>query len=133
MDSRIIDLSKYRFEKGLEDFDTAKSNIEVGKYRQAVNRSYYAVFHAMRAVTALDEFDSSKHSGIKAYFNHNYVKEGLFDKSISKMIESLYVMRENADYQDFFVVTKSQAEEQIEIAEKVIDMIKIHLEQRWSQ
>ena len=133
MDSRIVDLSKYRFENGLDDLDTARKNVESGKYRQAVNRSYYAVFHIMRAVTALDGFDSSKHSGIKSYFNRQYVKEGVFDREISKKIESLYTMRENADYQDFYVVSKETAEEQIKIAEEIVNLIKPYLENRWKE
>ena len=36
----------------------------------------------MRAVNALDGFDSSKHSGVIAHFNQNYVKEGIFPKNI---------------------------------------------------
>ena len=66
------------------------SVIDLSGYRLAVNRSYYAVFHALRAVTALDHFDSGKHSGIIAYFNQHYVKAGIFDKEISKMIDSCY-------------------------------------------
>ena len=106
MEGSVTDLSGYRMEKAKEDLDTAKENLEHGKFRASVNRSYYAVFHALRAVTALDHFDSGKHSGIIAYFNQHYVKTGIFDKEISKMIDSCYRMREKADYDDFFLVAK---------------------------
>ncbi|MBR2822401.1 MAG: HEPN domain-containing protein [Clostridia bacterium] len=65
-----------------------------GKYRASVNRSYYEVFHSIRAITALDHFDSSKHSGVIAFFNQHYVKPGVFDKELSKMIASCYRLRE---------------------------------------
>ena len=58
MDGSVIDLSKYRFERALEDLKTAEDNLNAGSYRASANRSYYAVFHALRAVTALDQFDS---------------------------------------------------------------------------
>ena len=48
------------------------------RYSSAVNRAYYAIFHALRAVTALDGFDSGKHSGVIAYFNRDYIKNGIF-------------------------------------------------------
>ena len=59
------------------------------RYSSAVNRAYYAIFHALRAVTALDGFDSGKHSGVIAYFNRNYVKNGIFNKRISKNIDKI--------------------------------------------
>lgn len=71
MEGSVTDLSGYRMAKAKEDLDTAKENLEHGKFRASVNRSYYAVFHALRAVTALDHFDSGKHSGIIAYFNQH--------------------------------------------------------------
>lgn len=85
MEGSVIDLSGYRLEKAKEDLETAEENLKTGKLRASVNRSYYAVFHALRAITALDHFDSGKHSGIIAYFNQHYVKAGIFDKEISKM------------------------------------------------
>ena len=64
MDGSIKDLSAYRLEKAKEDLKTAKDNLSDKHFRAAVNRAYYAIFHALRAVTALDQFDSGKHSGI---------------------------------------------------------------------
>ena len=107
MESRLIDLSKYRYETAMDDLDTAKNNYRDGKYKQAVNRSYYAIFHGLRAITAMDEFDSKKHSGIIAYFNKNYVKTGVFESEISKKIQSAYRLRENADYQDCFLLSQN--------------------------
>ena len=86
-----MDLAKYRLARAKEDLETAVDNLKNGKYRASVNRSYYAVFHSIRAITALNHFDSSKHSGVIAFFNQHYVKPGVFDKELSKMIDSCYV------------------------------------------
>lgn len=59
---------------------------EAGRYKNALNRAYYSIFHRMRAVNALDGFDSSKHSGVIVHFNQNYVKEGIFPKETSEII-----------------------------------------------
>ena len=69
MGRRIIDLSKYRFGCCHEVLDDAKIMYEAGRYKNALNRTYYSIFHGMRAMNALYGFDSSKHSGVIAHFN----------------------------------------------------------------
>ena len=54
MEGSVTSLSKYRLLKSKEDLSTAKSNYHEGSYRASVNRSYYAIFHALRAITAMD-------------------------------------------------------------------------------
>ena len=132
MDGSLTDLSKYRLETAKEDLATAKKNFEDASYRASVNRSYYAIFHALRAITALDQFDSGKHSGIIAYVNQHYVKSGVFDKEFSKLIDSAFRLREKADYEDFYVVAIEDAGKQIEKAETVIAMVEEYVQGRWS-
>ncbi|MCR4720484.1 MAG: HEPN domain-containing protein [Lachnospiraceae bacterium] len=127
MDGGLRDLSQYRLERAKEDLKTAEENLACGSLRASVNRSYYAIFHALRAITALDQFDSGKHSGIIAFFNHNYVKSGLFGKEISKIIDSSYRLREKADYDDFYIVSKDDASKQIEKATIVIEQVEQYL------
>lgn len=133
MEGSMIDLSKYRFQSAKEDLETAQLLMNDGRFKASVNRSYYAIFHGLRSVTALAEFDSSKHSGVIAFFNRTYVKEGIFNKSISKLIDTAYRLREKADYQDFIIISKEQALEQIEKAEKVLGMIEPYLEEYWNK
>ncbi len=127
MEGSVIDLSLYRLERSKEDLETAEENLKSGKLRASVNRSYYAVFHALRAVTALDHFDSSRHSGIIAFFNQHYVKTGIFDKEISRMIDSCYRLREKADYDDFFLVAREDASLQIEKAKHIVQAIEQYI------
>ena len=68
------DLSMARFGRACDCLRTAKVNREVSDYRAAANRSYYAVFHAIRAVLALEEVDMSKHGGVMAEFRKRYLK-----------------------------------------------------------
>lgn len=125
------ELSKYRYERAMEDLEMAKAMLEKGGYRASVNRSYYAIFHGLRAVTIMGMFDSSKHSGVIAFFNQHYVKEGIFDREVSKIITSAYRLREKADYEDFAVVSKKEAEEQYKKAEMVLETIKNYLSDKW--
>ena len=109
MERRIIDLSKYRFDCCYDALEDAKTMYEAGRYKNALNRAYYSIFHGMRAVNVLNGFDSSKHSGVIAHFNQNYVKEGIFPKETSKMIKLASLKRENADYLDFYAASSFEA------------------------
>lgn len=80
---------------------TAESNHQSGFYKAAINRSYYAIFHSIRAVNLLDGFDASKHSSVIAHFNQFFVHTGKFDKNIYKLIDSAYRIRENGSQQAF--------------------------------
>ncbi len=69
MEGSIKELSVYRYSKALEDLTASEVMLKEALYKVSINRSYYAIFHAIRAITALAGYDSSKHSGIIAYFN----------------------------------------------------------------
>lgn len=51
----------------------------------------------------------------------------------SELIDTAFRLREKADYQDFVIISKDQAIEQIKKAEKVIGMIKPYLEECWNK
>lgn len=130
MEGSIKELSQYRFQRACEDYETAQLLLKSKNLKASVNRSYYAIFHALRSVTALDQFDSSKHSGIIAYINRNYVKEGIFDKGFSKMLDSAYRLREKSDYEDFMIISIEMATEQLKKAEMILNIVRNHLEKR---
>lgn len=46
-------LADYRIKKAKEIFEEAKFNFENGKYATSVNRSYYAILNAVRALLIL--------------------------------------------------------------------------------
>ncbi len=128
MAGSIKDLSKYRYERSSEELENAKAMLEIGKFKLALNRSYYSIFHGMRAVNVLDEFDSSKHSGVIAHFNQYHVKTGDFSKEASKIIRNASEMREHADYEDFFVASRQDAEEQVQKAQTFHEFISNYLQ-----
>ena len=127
MEERVKELSKYGFETSLENLEDAKLMFENGRYKNALNRAYYAIFHAIRSVNTLKGFDSIKHSGVIAFFNQSYVKEGVFDKELSKIIKQAYDYREKADYLDFYIASSEEAGKQIARAEVFKEAIKTYL------
>lgn len=49
------------------------------------------------------------------------------------MIDSTYRLREKADYEDFVIISKVQAVEQLQKAENVLQMIEPYLLEQWEE
>ncbi len=71
LNSDAVSMAKYRLEKAKNDLSAAKIIAGQGYYEVAANRSFYAIFHATRAVLALTEQDFRKHSGVIAFSGRN--------------------------------------------------------------
>lgn len=112
----------------MECLSAAKGLISLGSYKDAANRAYYAIFHAMRSVLAFDEIDMKHHSGIMAQFRRLYIKTGIFDKELSNIITEAFTIRSDSDYDDFFIVSKSEVEEQVQNAEFFLKTIQSYLQ-----
>ena len=120
-------LSAHRFGRAKEELQTAELLLKNANFRSSINRSYYAIFHAIRAVNALDGFDSSKHSGVIAHFNQEYVKTGVFEKGASKIIRNASELREQADYEDFYEATQDEASDVFMQASQFISEVERYL------
>ena len=124
------DLSVYRLNMAEEKLRSAKILLDAGQYKDSIGRSYYAVFSALRAVLARDKVDFSKHAGVISYFQREYLKTELFDKKYSRYISSAFQIRNNCDYDDFFIVSKEEAVEQYEHACELYEVVKEFLKKQ---
>ena len=122
-----MDLAMYRIEKSKNDFEASKIMLVNKLYSQSLNRSYYSIFHAVRAILAFDQFDSKKHSGIIAYFNQNFIVTNKFEKQFAKIIMGAEKIRNKSDYNDFYIASREDAEIQIENAEKFINEMEDYI------
>ena len=127
MDQKLKELSDSRLQRAKLNLDVVKSLIRDGYYNFAINRSYYAVFDAMRAVNALEGFDSSKHSGVIAHFNQFYVKTGVFPSETSIVIKKASNLREKSDYDDFFEASNEEALDTFETVKLFISEVEKYL------
>ena len=105
----------------------AREILKLGDYKTVANRSYYAAFSAMRAVLALDGYDSKKHSGIIAEFRRRYLKTEILPRELSFTIDSLVEVRQGSDYDDFYLLSKEEVTEQLERAEAFVAEIEAWL------
>lgn len=123
------DLIKYRMSSAKEKLTSAKLLLEAGMYRDSIGRSYYAIFSAIRAVLAVRQVDFSKHAGVIAYFQKEFIKTEIFDRKYSKYLQQAFQIRNSCDYDDFFIVSKQDAEEQYIRATEMLAVIEEYIGQ----
>ncbi len=127
MEGSLKELAGYRLERAREMLSAAEGNLEIGQYKTSLNRSYYAIFHAMRAANALKNYDLSKHSGVIAFFTKEYLKTEILDRSLSFIIKDSSLCREKSDYDDFYVAGREEAEEQLKNAKYFVGKIEDYI------
>lgn len=128
MDERRKDLCLYRMKKARNCLESANILMQSGDYCGAANRSYYGIFHCIRSLLALKGVDFSKHSGVMAYFQKEYIKSGIFKKDYSKILTEAFEMRSDADYDDYYVLSKEEVEEQLQNAELFLTGVEEYID-----
>lgn len=124
------DLSKHRLEQAKENLEEAEILYNVNKFKGANNRAYYAIFHSIKAVLALEPIDFKKHKDVQAYFNKNYVNTEIFPKKIGHKIVVASTVREDSDYDDEFTVKPEETKEQMNTAKELIDLVEKYLNEK---
>lgn len=129
-DKETVELSLSQLKRASDITGFIPAYIDIGDYNGAVNRAYYAVFHAIKAVELLDNYDSKKHSGLIARFRQEYIKTGIIDVKYSDMIQDLSQFRNDSDYNILAVITLSDAQEQYANAKDFVSMIDDYIKMR---
>lgn len=108
MDETMLELLRYRMDRAKEILEVAESLLAAQKYKDANNRSYYAVFYAIKAVYTTKGQDFKKPKTILANFNKEYIATEIFPRSLGKEISTLAIIREQSDYNDFYIASRQE-------------------------
>ena len=130
MTEKQKDLCVYRVNQSEETVRSAKLCKENHFYKDAINRSYYAAFYAVKSVLAIEGVDFKRHKDVVAYFNQNYVATEVFAKESGRGLARLQRKRETSDYDDFYVASAEEAQEQIDVAEKILEEVRGYLKEK---
>ena len=117
-------LSEHRFEQAESCLKQAKLLISADEYKGAANRSYYAVFHTVRSVLALEGRDFGKHTAVMSHFRKNYIKTKIFAAELSDILTELFQVRNESDYDDFYIISKEDVERQLESAKFFMNEVR---------
>ena len=94
-------LIDYRLTEARESLEEAKVLLrEKMSNRSVINRLYYAMFYAVLAILQDKQIGSSKHSGVIAVFDREFVKTRIFDKKLSKALHRAFELRQKGDYME---------------------------------
>lgn len=124
------DLVTYRLESAKEDINSAKVLLNANSYKAANNRAYYAIFHAINAIHALNGAAYKRHKDAVSNFNKEYVKTEIFPREMGRKIAQAEEIRHASDYDDFYIATKSEVEEQIAVAEEFLQMVETYCQEQ---
>jgi uncharacterized protein (UPF0332 family) len=102
-----------RVEKCREDMATAREDMERGRYRAAVARAYYAIFHITGAALLTVGIERAKHSGVEAAFNEFFVKTRRIESEYGGIYRRARRFREDQEYADDFERLDATRTEQI--------------------
>ena len=133
MSKKEMDLCIYRIQSAIETLGVAALCMESKHYKDAINRSYYAAFYAVKAVLALEEVDFKRHKDAVAYFNKTYVATEVFPREIGKKLGRLKQARETSDYDDFYIASLAETTEQYRAAEMIVAEVKRSLSKKGIQ
>ena len=96
-------------------------------YASANNRAYYCIFHAMRAVLALDGEDYKKHSAVLARFTLHYLKPDILPRDYGTLIANAALIRNRSDYEDFYICSVEDTKRLVDGARAFLDEVKKYL------
>jgi len=107
------ELIRYRLERAGEALEEADVMADMNHWRTCINRLYYACFYAVSALLLKNDLSSSKHTGVKAFFNREFVLTGIVPRSYGRLYNLLFKYRQQSDYEDFFTIDEEIVREWI--------------------
>jgi uncharacterized protein (UPF0332 family) len=82
------------------------------------------MFYAVNGLLLTKNFSSSKHSGVRALLNKEFVNKGLVDKESGKFYSKIFEERQEGDYKDFAKFDNDTVKGWLSSAEDFINAIE---------
>lgn len=117
-------LVRYRLEQAAETLREASLLLDQSAWRGAQNRAYYAMFYAVHALLATRQLGSSKHSGVLALFDREFVKPGLLPTALSRSLRLAFNRRQSWDYGEMGILDPDEITEMVAEAKLFVQAIE---------
>ena len=127
------DMVMHRIRVAKEDLETARILVDASQYRGANNRAYYAIYHAIDAVLAIEGKAFKRHKDTLGYFNKYYVATNIFPRDLGRRVVKAEKIRHASDYDTFYIASKEVTLQQVETAEQLIDLVCDYFEEHKEQ
>lgn len=123
-------LISYRLERASESLRAARIMLENGMLTFSMNRVYYAMFYSVQALLVSRKVSFSKHGQVKAYFNREMIKTGIFPTEMGRLYNKAFEYRQKFDYIDFSSPDREIVSEYLEKAIDFVSNIQEYLHQK---
>ena len=117
-------LVMFRLQRANETMVEVKGIMQLGYWRTAANRLYYACYYAACALLIKNDFTAHTHAGVINQLGLHFVAKGIISKEQGKLIKRLFELRQSGDYSDWYHIDEEDVKPLIEPAEKFIAEIE---------
>lgn len=128
--SPIEQLIMIRCQQARESLEEAAILCRAELLRGTINRAYYAMFYSVLALTVLRQETTTKHSGVIAFFDREFVKPGIFPRVLSKSLHLAFQRRQENDYGNLFSVNEEEAHQALLEAQTFVDSMEKYLKEQ---
>lgn len=110
--------------KAQDSLNAAHLLVDEDFYDFAVSRAYYSMFYVAEAFLLGEGLSFSKHSAVIAAFGQRFIKTGRVPQEFHRYLIEGEVSRNVGDYDIISGLSKKEALEQMQRAEKFIELAK---------
>lgn len=114
------ELPRTEWDRAREAFRDAQLLFTNNGFDSAASRAYYAVFHALTALFALEGRTFTKHSALEAAVHRDLVKTGKWPTELGRDFTFCLDLRSVSDYGTEVRVEGKQAADAIEAARRIL-------------
>ena len=124
------ELAKVRLERAKELLKDAEDLLTKESYRSANNRAFYAMEKSIKALLAVEKVEVTTHNGGLKQFNYIFIHKGngSFTVDDYQKIARAEQIRNVSDYDDFYIASKEEANQQVDDAKYIVDKVQKYLE-----
>lgn len=122
-------LAKARMDRADELLMESRLLLEKNAYKSSNNRAFYAIEKSIKALLATKEMEVLIHNGGLKQFNYLFIHkgDGTFTSDDYQKIAKAEQIRNASDYDDFYISSKEETREQVELAETFVNKVRKYL------
>ena len=122
-------LAKARMDRADELLMESRLLLEKNAYKSSNNKAFYAIEKSIKALLATKEMEMLTHNGGLKQFNYLFIHkgDGTFTSDDYQKIAKAEQIRNASDYDDFYISSKEETREQVELAETFVNKVRKYL------
>ena len=119
----IAALIAYRMEQARRTLRQATLLADASEWDGVINRAYYSMFYAALALLLTRGLGASKHSGVLALLDREFVRSRVLSVEMSQALRRAFNARQKSDYSELKPATEDRARKTLSDAEGFIDAV----------